>query len=149
MITGESERKQLNSASPDPHGTEAILLAEDDHQLRALFRQLLSKHGYKVIESANGEEAIAKFKKHKKEIGLVIMDGIMPKVDGKEAYQEISRISPGIKAIFISGYAVDFLHDETDSGRIQVLPKPVMPNMLLLCIRKMLDANSQHVQSQV
>ena len=61
-------------------------------------------------------------------------------MNGRETYLEIRRINPAIKAIFASGYTEVFLkEDEIGDGRIEFLPKPVIPGKLLQCVRKLLD----------
>ncbi len=120
-----------------------ILLAEDDDQVRLLSRELLERFGYKVIEAVDGDDAIAKYTMHGDKIGLVILDGIMPKKNGSQAYAEISRLNPEISAIFISGYTADvFSREELRPGRIHFLSKPVIPDELMRCVRDALDGHS-------
>ena len=88
-------------------GTETILVAEDDDATRNLNRQILEAYGYSVIEAFDGEDAVAKFKKHRERINLLFLDSIMPKKNGKEVYEEIISIKPGLKVLFTSGYAAN------------------------------------------
>ncbi len=85
------------------------MLAEDDQEVRELTKTLIEGFGYNVIEAADGEDAINKFVGDKDEIQLLILDLIMPKKNGKEAYDEIKKIRPDIKALFTSGYAIDII----------------------------------------
>jgi len=91
-------------------GTETILLAEDDRQLRDLTKCYLERYGYSVIAAEDGENAITRFKEDNNKIHLAILDVIMPKKNGKEVYDEIIRIKPGIKVLFMSGYAKNVLN---------------------------------------
>lgn len=121
-------------------GTETILIAEDEASLRRLTTAILNQYGYRVIEAADGEEAVRKFAEHIDEITLVVLDGIMPKKNGKEAYAEIRRLRPDMKAIFMSGYAEDILNNNSSSGKAAVfMQKPVLPNDLLRKVREVLD----------
>jgi hypothetical protein len=72
---------------------------------------------------------------------LVLLDGIMPRKNGKEAYEEIRTINPTIKAIFVSGYAEDIVSKEglLEQG-INFVQKPVSPLALLNKVREVLDA---------
>jgi two-component system, cell cycle sensor histidine kinase and response regulator CckA len=143
IISVEEEKKPLTAPGPLPPGTETILLAEDDQQLRSLCRELLVKHGYTVIEAVDGEDALTRFLERREEIGLVITDGIMPKMNGREVCAEIKRIKPGMKVIFTSGYAADiFKNNKMDGDGTYFLPKPVMPGELLKYVRKVLDENN-------
>ena len=80
--------------SPPERGTETILLAEDDKDVRLYTKEVLEDFGYEVIEATDGTDAIEKFMEHRDKIHLVILDVIMPKMNGKEAYDNIQRIIP-------------------------------------------------------
>ena len=88
-------------------GTETILLAEDDATLRTFFRNILTEHGYTVVVAEDGEDAIRKFIERKDEIQLCVLDMIMPKKSGKEVFEAIQKMKPGIKVLFSSGYTAD------------------------------------------
>lgn len=121
-------------------GTETVLMAEDDASLRKLTRIVLEAFGYSVITAEDGEDAIAKFIENRERIDLVMLDMIMPKKSGKEAYEEIRKISPDIKALFVSGYTMDTIksHELTGSG-FDFINKPVSSKDLLRKVREILD----------
>lgn len=85
-------------------GTETVLLAEDDDAVRTLTGSILKQYGYTVIEAADGEEAVRKYRDAKERIQLLLLDVIMPKKNRKNVLNEIRAITPGIKAVFISRY---------------------------------------------
>jgi len=122
-------------------GSETILLAEDDASLRKLASIILRNYGYTVIEAVDGEDAVAKYGENRDVVKLVILDGIMPKKNGKEAYNEIRMINPSVRTIFASGYAEDILSREglLEPG-INFLLKPLTPSELLKKVREVLDA---------
>ncbi|MBI1810921.1 MAG: response regulator, partial [Nitrospirae bacterium] len=91
-------------------GTETILLAEDEEEVRKLMKLVLEEAGYKVIEAVDGKEATEKFRENKDSINLLLLDVIMPKINGKGVYEEARKIKPDIKALFSSGYPADFIH---------------------------------------
>lgn len=116
------------------------MIAEDDASLRKLFETVLENYGYKVIVAVDGEDAVLKFSGSRDLIDLVILDGIMPKKNGKEAYVEIRRLCPDMKAIFISGYAEDIFSRKGIPDKEAVfIQKPVTPSKLLLKVREVLD----------
>ncbi len=121
-------------------GTETILVAEDDEALRKLARLVLESFGYRVITAEDGEDAINKYLENREKIHLVILDMLMPKKSGKEASEEIRKISPEVRTLFMSGYTMDMLSKKQllDEGMDFIL-KPVSPKDLLEKIRKMLD----------
>jgi CheY-like chemotaxis protein len=134
------ERKEIELV-PIRGGSETILVAEDDTALRNLASMVLHQYGYSVIEAVDGEDAIAKYRENKDRVQLVILDGIMPKKNGKEVYQEIRSITPAIKTIFVSGYSEDIITKEglLEPG-INFILKPATPNELLKKVREILDA---------
>ncbi len=120
-------------------GTIPILLAEDDDALRSLFHSVLEEAGYRVVDAANGEEAIAAFSQCAEKPRLLILDLIMPKKTGKEAHDEIKKMRPDVRSIFISGYSADKIFAEglVESGAELVL-KPVSPFNLLKKVKEIL-----------
>jgi PAS domain S-box-containing protein len=123
-------------------GTETVLIAEDDESLRELAASVLKEFGYTVIEAKDGLDAVEKFNEHKDKVKLLIFDVIMPKMNGKEAYDEIRKLFPDIKVLFVSGYTSELVHKKgiIDSG-LNFLPKPLLPNQLLKKARAILDEN--------
>ncbi len=121
-------------------GTETILIAEDDQEIRKLAVTFLENFGYTIVESENGEEAIQLFQQHEDKIRLLLFDVIMPKKNGKEAYDAIRLISPGIKIIFMSGFSMNtnVIKDIVGEGLDFVL-KPISPEVLLKKVREVLD----------
>ncbi len=120
-------------------GTETILVAEDNEKLRKLSEIILKQYGYKVILAEDGEDSIEKFIENQDRIHLVLLDMIMPKKSGKAVYDEIKRIKPNVKVIFVSGYTADRIDKESMVGEnVDFLFKPVSPKDLLGKIRDML-----------
>lgn len=121
-------------------GTETILLAEDDEDVRNITVSALKEFGYKVIEAVDGEDAVNKFIKNKDDIQMVMLDVVMPKKNGREAYEEMKKIAPGIKALFMSGYTEDVIHSKKiiDEG-LNFVSKPISPTKLLRLVREILD----------
>jgi PAS domain S-box-containing protein len=121
-------------------GTETILVAEDDERLRKLYEIVLTHSGYKVIMAEDGQDAIAKFIENGDRIQLAILDMIMPKKSGKEAYDEILKIRPEIKVIFASGHTADRIgKDGLIMNNINLITKPASPKDLLKMVREVLD----------
>jgi len=141
LITSEAEDEKSVVISEYPKGgTETILLAEDDENLRKLTVIVLEQMGYTVITANDGEEAVTKFIENKNSIQLLIFDIIMPKKNGKEAYDEIRKVSPKVPVLFESGYSPDMLREKTliEEGAA-IIYKPMSPHILLKKIRELLD----------
>lgn len=126
--------------SPVVGCSETILVAEDEYTVRTLVAQVLSDYGYEVVLAENGQDAIEKFKLNQDRISLILMDMIMPKMNGMEAFREVQCIKPGIKVLFSSGYTADFIEGRGVSGNeIKLIMKPILPTDLLRKIREALD----------
>lgn len=121
-------------------GSETILIAEDDAILRKLLSTILLANGYKVILAEDGEAAIRTFSDNRDEIQLVMLDMIMPRISGKEVFDQIRKMRPAIKTLFSSGYTADRIDKESllQEG-VDFIMKPVSPKDLLRVIRRMLD----------
>lgn len=133
-----------NEQKPVPrqymNGSETLLLAEDDADVRRLTRTVLEEFGYKVIEAQDGEDAIEKIRANGDSIRLAILDVVMPKKSGIEAYEEIQRLFPGIKALFMSGYADTSARFREVLGQNDwLIQKPISPGELLKKVREVLD----------
>ncbi len=126
-------------AVPLKDGSETILLAEDDVYLRNLTSVVLRDMGYTVIEAEDGNSTVARFNENRAAINLLILDGIMPKMNGLEAYQAISALNPNIPCIFMSGYSGDVFAQKGIPIGTEFLPKPLNPSDLLNKVREMLD----------
>ncbi len=134
------ETQPLEIAERPAGGAETILIAEDDRDIRKLLKTLLSVAGYRVIDAANGSEAVDLFTKNSHRVQLVLLDVVMPIKSGKEAYLEIAKIKPGVKALFLTGYDKNIIQDEELIRKgIEVIMKPIIPANLLKKIRETLD----------
>ena len=121
-------------------GTETILYAEDELFLREATKEVFEEFGYKVIAAVDGEDAIDKFMKNRDDIHLVLLDAVMPKKNGNQVYEEIRKIRPDIKVVFLSGYVADALKNQNIAGEgLTLISKPVFPDELLKKIREVLD----------
>ena len=121
-------------------GTETILVLEDDPDVRNMITTTLSAQGYTTLEASNGDDAIRSFGDHKNEIDLVVLDVVMPGKNGKEVFDEIVRLDPRVKAIFMSGYTGEVVIDRgVHEDAVDFLQKPLMVAKLLTTVREVLD----------
>jgi len=120
-------------------GARTILVAEDDSGIRDLITTILTERGYEVIGAADGVEAVKQFSENREKVSLVMLDGIMPKKNGREAYLEIRAMKPDVKVIFMSGYLENMLDfDHLMEREIHFLQKPVLPLDILKKIQELL-----------
>jgi len=135
-----SEALQETGPAPETRGgTETILVAEDNADLRRLVTEVLGKHGYRIIEAVDGEDAVEKFERHN-DLDLIIVDSIMPKKNGREVCEEVRKINPGVRVLFTSGHTKDtILSKGIADSEVDFLPKPISPTQLLQMVREVLD----------
>jgi CheY-like chemotaxis protein len=108
--------------------------------VRRLEVSVLTEQGYTVIEAADGAEAVSRFTENSSNIDLLLLDLIMPKMNGKEACDEILKIRSDIKTIFSSGYAPDTIQQKRSiANGVNLIAKPISPNELLRKVRSVLD----------
>ena len=140
LITAEEKKKRPAGSSALPQDAGTILLAEDDTDVRNLSRWALEEFGYKVIEASDGAEAIRAFTENKDKIQLLLLDVVMPYKNGVEVFNEIRKLKPEIKVLFISGYPADLLHKEDvlETG-LHFVAKPVSPRNLLREVNGVLE----------
>src|SRR6185369_11813748 len=128
IVNALAEPLPVSSAETLQGGTETILVAEDDTQVRMLTHKLLESFGYTVIEAMDGEDALKQFVAHQKTIQLALLDVIMPGKNGREAYEEMRKRSPSLKVLFTSGYSADiFQQGEFEGAGFDFVSKPVLP----------------------
>lgn len=139
MDSAPAEDRDLKEQRALPMGTETILLAEDDVSARNVAKILLEENGYTVLEAEDGEAALALFGENRDRIHLLLADLIMPKKNGRELYEEIRKIRPGIKAVFMSGYTSEVLAQKgiLEEG-MSLISKPLTPSELFGKVRKAL-----------
>ena len=129
---------------PAPQGgAETILLAEDDEAVRLLTSKVLTKFGYSVITAIDGEDAVDKFQAHQDSIKLLLLDLIMPYRNGKEVYDEIRKICPETRSLFMSSYTAGILESILEKMAFEegteIIKKPFSPVDLKRKVREKLD----------
>jgi PAS domain S-box-containing protein len=106
-------------------GTGCILLADDEEFIRITGEYMLKDMGYEVLTAENGLEAIEVFSKNRDKIDLVILDMIMPEMDGSQAFKSIRKLKENAKVIIASGFTKDeSLSDLRDAGLSGFIRKP-------------------------
>jgi two-component system cell cycle sensor histidine kinase/response regulator CckA len=122
-------------------GTETILVAEDEEPLRELAQSVLKELGYTVKLARDGEEAAAIHAANREEIDLVILDVVMPRMGGREAYEQIRLSGNGVPVIFMTGYSAEMLRGNfIEKTGMPLLQKPYSVEMFGRKVREVLDA---------
>jgi len=146
LTQGAGRSRDAAEARLPQGGQETILVAEDSADVRNLTTAILTDHGYTVIEAVDGVDAVNKYMENRDAVGLLLFDIIMPRKNGKDAYEEIKKIQPNIKCIFTSGYTDDIIRQRAFlEESLTLLTKPLSPRDLLVKIREVLDGRSPDV----
>ena len=135
-------------------GRETVLVVEDEDAVRAVVRRMLARHGYRVLEAANGADALLLWRARQAQgaamagerIDLVLVDAVMPVLGGREVIERIRAEDPGARVLLMTGYTADVGGAEAalaTGGVSGFLQKPLSEQGLLEAIRSTLDAGSR------
>ncbi len=122
------------------HGNETILIVEDDEDVRKLAVQILERQGYKVMEARDGAEALRICKDYKEPIHLILVDLIMPGLNGRKMVDELSQIRKDFKVLYMSGYTENTIaHRGILEPGIEFIQKPFTMEDLARKVRHILN----------
>ncbi|MCC5979626.1 MAG: response regulator [Salinarimonas sp.] len=133
----EEEQPQAEKEEArDLTGEGVILLVEDEDPVRAVNGRALTARGYTVLEAASGVEALEIMEEQETPVDLVVSDVVMPEMDGPTLLRELRGKHPGLKVIFVSGYAEDAFRKNLPEGEeFNFLPKPFTLKQLVETVK--------------
>lgn len=121
-------------------GSGLVLVVDDEPMVKDLAREILARQGYSVLTASDGYEAVALYKEHAKESAVVLLDMVMPGMDGREVFRRIKAVDPGAKVIVSSGYSHDRDADYLlEHGAIGFVQKPYRMADLLRAVEEGMD----------
>ena len=120
-------------------GTETILAIDDDPLTLSVAQRFLENSGYKVYTATGGEEAISFYLKHHDEIDIVLLDVVMPYMQGAQVRREFLKINPDVLILFVSGFTAKTVDRLLDSASVNFLSKPFTAGRLTAEVRRVLD----------
>jgi PAS domain S-box-containing protein len=134
------ERKEKAVAEELPRGNETILLVEDEEDVRKLAVRVLERQGYKVLEAAQGSDALLICEQHEGPTHLMVTDMVMPGMSGRELAENLSSLHPEIKVLYMSGYTDNTIahHGILEPG-LNYIQKPFSVEGLIRKVREALD----------
>jgi CheY-like chemotaxis protein len=122
------------------HG-ELILVVDDEDSIREVSKTLLETNGYRVLVASDGIEALAVYTQHKEEVKAVLIDMMMPSMDGPTTIRVLQKINPQIKIIGVSGLVSNHKMIELVGSSVKTfLPKPYTSNELLKNLQAVLNS---------
>jgi len=123
-----------------PHGSETILVVEDEEKVRALTVEILGRQGYRVLDASQGDDALAISEKHKGPIHLFLVDVVMPGISGTELAKHLMSLHPETRILYMSGYTDNVIvhHGVLEKG-LNYIQKPFRIDELTRKVREVLD----------
>ena len=123
-----------------PRGTETILLVEDEEAVRSLSRHVLQSCGYKLLEAANGSEALQVSERIREPIHLIVTDVVMPEMGGRELVDQFLAHHPETRVLYVSGYTEDVvIRHGVMHANVAFMHKPFTTSALAQKVREVLD----------
>lgn len=123
------------------HGSETLLVADDEPVVLSLARTILGRCGYRVIPATDGDEALQICREHGGSIDLLLTDVVMPRMSGPELAHCLKKENGDLRCIFMSGYGPENIRQHGGSSLgCDYLRKPFTPEALLRKVRETLDA---------
>ena len=148
FLPRHAESLEPAAKSPAPAlltGTETILVVDDESLVRNLSQKMLESWGYKVLTAEDGPRAIDIVRGRAQPIDLIILDGSMPRLSGRDTLVELVKAEPNVRVLFSSGYAVE-QHALGDFPQVVgYLNKPYRMDELAKKIREVLDRTDKRV----
>jgi PAS domain S-box-containing protein len=138
---GEVAEKAPAARTPGPDGRgKVVLVAEDEVAVRSLIRRVLEREGFLVWTAEDGFEAVRIAQDRERGIDLLVTDMIMPGMNGKELAEKVRFLHPGVRVLYMSGYADDILGKKgIVSAEVNFLEKPFDLDDLVSRVRSVLD----------
>ncbi len=125
-------------------GSESVLVAEDEEDVRAAICSVLKDNGYRVVATSSGPEALERLKKNPRDFDLLILDVVMPGCSGKDVFDEARKKGYKGDVIYISGYTMNYIHkDHIIDEKTAFLSKPFTPEELLRKVREVLQKSGE------
>lgn len=130
----------MTGLQSNPNIQQRILIVEDEQQMQDLMRELLESNGFAVYVVTNGRDAIDYYKNNRDSISLVILDVMLPELDGRETYYELKKINDRIKVFFCTGFAsLIEIQSLIEKENLHALQKPFSPKEFLTIVKEVLD----------
>jgi CheY-like chemotaxis protein len=140
-VDAPADQREAGVPAAAPHGSETVLLVEDEPEVRGLARDILHQQGYTVLEAADGDEALRIGREHGGPIHLLVTDVVMPLMGGRELADRLRAGRAETKVLYVSGYTDDaILHQGVSETAMAFLPKPFTASALAHKVRAVLDA---------
>ena len=135
-----AEEKASKKTAAGLKGSETILLAEDNEQVRRLAQHILRRQGYTVLVAEDGPEALTILASHDDPVHLLLTDVVMPEMNGRELFARATESHPGLKVLYMSGYTASVIaHRGVLEEGTAFIQKPFNVQALAAKVREVLE----------
>jgi nitrogen-specific signal transduction histidine kinase/CheY-like chemotaxis protein len=143
-VEGKAGLAAVTAPAPPPKGSETVLLVEDEEALRSMIRETLEDGGYRVLEAATPQQALAIAGSHEGNIHMTLTDVVMPGMSGPDLVKRLALLRPGAAVVYMSGYTDDAIgqHGLLDAST-HFLQKPFTSQQLLIKCREVLGSEDR------
>ncbi|HXX64468.1 MAG TPA: ATP-binding protein, partial [Bacteroidota bacterium] len=136
----EAEGLVQGMSTAGANGREGVLIVDDEPTMQEIGKELLEEKGYRVFVAGNGRDALEVYAANQRAIDIVVLDLVMPGMDGGQVYLELKKLNPQVKAFFCTGYLSDkIITDLLAEEDLKAIQKPVHPEVFLRTVREVLD----------
>ncbi len=130
---------KFGTINKDWKSTGTVLIIDDEEQVRKLSREMFKKMGFQVLLAVDGEQGVAVFREHHKDISVVMLDMTMPKMNGVETFRELRRIDDSVPTILTSGYNEQTaINQFAGKGLAGFIQKPYLYHQLTEVVKNVL-----------
>ncbi len=130
----------MEDFKPTYNRMDYILLVEDEVSMQELMKDLLESNGYNVLIANDGFEALETYRQKGDMISLVVLDVMLPEMDGRDTYWELKKINENVKAFFCTGFAsLVEIQSLTEKENLYAIQKPFSPKEFLAVVKEVLS----------
>ncbi len=134
-VKKEMKEKKVTKRQP------TVLVVDDEYNIRSMMREIMEMHGLKVYTAGNGRDGVDVYLRYRDEIDLVVLDMVMPVLDGRAAFEEIRKIDAEQKIFIISGYSQrEDLEEMLRKGAVGFLRKPFQVKEIVTKVEEILKS---------
>jgi len=146
VAAGDDMKEDVSVEADNAHGSETgvVLFVDDESDNRSLAKEILGLHGIEVIPAADGLEALELYRKNMDRIDGVVLDMIMPKMDGNEVFLELKEMDDEVNVMLISGYSNDGdIKNLTEAHNLLFLRKPFKIDEMVQKVQELISRRNQ------
>ena len=133
----------MDNLDPTQSRNDYILIVEDESAMQELMKNVLETNGYNVFIASDGVEAVETYQNNREIISLVVLDVMLPEMDGRDTYWELKKINPNVKVFFCTGFAsLVEIQSLVEKENLYAIQKPFSSKEFLAVVKEILSEES-------